>query len=382
MKTAFLLAYRFLKSNKGQTIFIILGIGVGVSVQIFIGSLISGLQNSLIEKTIGNSSQITIKSDTKTFSNYEEIIKNIKDPKIIDINPVYENSTLLTINDTSTSLIIKGFDIGLADNIYNIIDSIVEGNVPSGDTDIILGINLKEEYNLSINDTITVVDKNKKIIEFKIVGFYDLGISSVNKTFGFTTLLTSQNIFGSGLITSIEMQVDNSSIFETDLLASDIASSLDENYIVTNWKEDNASLLSGLQGQSISSLMIQVFVMISVVLGISSVLAITVMQKSKQIGILKAMGLKNNMALYVFLFEGLMLGICGGLVGVILGYLLSLSFTTFALNPDGTPVIALYIDYAFIVLSFAIAVISCTLASIIPARKSANLNPIDIIRNN
>jgi len=382
MKVAFSLASRFLNSNKTQTIFIMLGIGVGVSVQIFIGSLIGGLQNGLIEKTIGNTSQITIKSKETTFTNYEEIIKNIKNKEIADILPVYENSTLLTIDNNSTSLIVKGFDIGLGDHIYNITNSMVEGKVPFKDNEIIIGTDLKKEYNLILNQEITVVDKNRNSITFKIVGFYDLGVSSVNKMFGFTTLLTSQNLFGTGQVSSIEMQVNNSSIFKTDVISEEIKKNLTDNYVVSNWKDANASLLSGLQGQSISSLMIQIFVMISVVLGISSVLAITVMQKSKQIGILKAMGLKNSTSLVVFIFEGLILGIGGALIGVMLGYLLSLSFTTFALNPDGTPVIDLYINYSFIILSFIIAVISCVVASIIPAKQSAKLNVVDIIRNN
>ena len=122
--------------------------------------------------------------------------------------------------------------------------------------------------------------------------------------------------------------------------------------------------------------------MVSVVLGIASVLAITVMQKSKQIGILKAMGIKNSNSSLIFLFEGLVLGIFGAIAGVGLGLGLAKAFTTFALNPDGTPVVALYIDIKFIALSGAIAVISCLFASLIPAIKSSALNPIDIIRNN
>ena len=156
----------------------------------------------------------------------------------------------------------------------------------------------------------------------------------------------------------------------------------DDTVSVTNWKEQNQSLLSGLQGQSISSLMIQVFVLVSVVLGIASVLAITVMQKSRQIGILKAMGINNTKASFIFLIEGVILGIFGAIVGIGLGLGLSFAFTTFAVNADGTPVVALYIDYGFIAISGCIAVISCIIASLIPAVRSSKLNPIDIIRNN
>lgn len=151
---------------------------------------------------------------------------------------------------------------------------------------------------------------------------------------------------------------------------------------VDNWKNQNEQLLSGLQGQSISSIMIQVFVMISVILGIASVLAITVMQKSKQIGILKAMGITNRTSGYIFLFEGFVLGILGALLGIGLGLGLSVAFTKFALNTDGTPVVPLFINSSFITLSGAIAVIASMCAALIPAIRSSKLNPIDIIRNN
>ena len=127
--------------------------------------------------------------------------------------------------------------------------------------------------------------------------------------------------------------------------------------------------------------MIQVFVMISVLLGIASVLAITVVQKSKQIGILKAMGIKDKTASLIFLFQGLLLGIAGGILGVALGLGLAFVFTKFAVNSDGTPVVPLYIDYKFILLSALIAVGASTLAALIPARKSLKLNPIEVIRN-
>jgi lipoprotein-releasing system permease protein len=148
-----------------------------------------------------------------------------------------------------------------------------------------------------------------------------------------------------------------------------------------NWKVQNEQLLSGLSGQSISSLMIQVFVLVSVVLAISSVLAISVLQKSKQLGILKTMGIRDGAASVIFLVEGFILGVAGALLGVAFGVGLGYAFTRFALNPDGTPVIALLIDPQFIALSAGIAVLSSTLASLIPARRSARLDPMEVIRN-
>jgi ABC-type transport system, involved in lipoprotein release, permease component len=84
----------------------------------------------------------------------------------------------------------------------------------------------------------------------------------------------------------------------------------------------------------------------------------------------------------IFLFEGLILGVFGGIAGISFGLGLAVSFTKFAVNADGTPVVALFIDPKFIIFSGGIAVLACIFASLIPARRSSKLNPIDIIRNN
>jgi lipoprotein-releasing system permease protein len=108
---------------------------------------------------------------------------------------------------------------------------------------------------------------------------------------------------------------------------------------------------------------------------------VTVVQKSKQIGILKAMGIKDRQSSLIFLFEGFLLGIMGTVIGVALGLGLSFSFSTFVKNPDGTPLIELYINYKFIGLSAFVALLASTIAALIPARGSSKLNPIEVIRN-
>lgn len=383
MKLAFKIVVRFLKSNKGQTVLIALGIAVGVSVQIFIGSLIQGLQRDLVDTTIGNSSQITIKSESNDtqITDYKEKLKTIKntDDRINNISVSADGPALTTDDDENYSLLIRGLNIDNADNIYDIKDRIYEGKKPQSEGEALIGKSLKEDLNLSLGDNINIVTNSGKTKDMKISGFFDLGVASINDSWMITTVETSQNLFDyDNSVTSIEMQVDE--VFEADVIASKIEDNL-KGVNITNWKAQNEQLLSGLNGQSVSSIMIQVFVMISVVLGIASVLAITVLQKSKQLGILKAMGIKDKTASLIFLFEGLILGVMGAILGVALGLLISFAFTKFALNPDGSPVIALYIAPVFITVSTFIAIAAALLASFIPARRSSKLSPIEVIRN-
>lgn len=387
MSVSIKIAIRFLKSSKGQTILIALGIAIGISVQIFIGSLIQGLQKSLVESTIGNASQITVlsESDDKQISDYEQVIASIRqaDSRIVRISPVLDQPGLAIDGDRTESILIRGFDFAEADPIYAVSDRLVSGRLPAANDEVVIGKGLQESWQIQPGDTIEITVSGGLRLAYTVSGVFDLQVQSVNKSWFLTTLTSAQErLDKAGRITSIEMQLDSSEVF----LADEIADSLQalpvmKDLNVTNWKAQNEQLLSGLNGQSVSSTMIQVFVVISVVLGIASVLAISVLQKSRQIGILKAMGIKNRQASLIFLYQGLILGILGGLAGVLLGFGLAWSFTVFARNPDGTPVVALLIDPAFFALSFGIAVVASSLASLIPAQKSARLDPIEVIRN-
>jgi lipoprotein-releasing system permease protein len=384
MRLPFNIAVRFLKSSKGQTILIALGIAVGVSVQIFIGSLIQGLQKSLINKTIGNSPQITISSSTddKTISDYKEVrekLINSKD-KILNVSFAADWPALIKKDSKNYSVLVRGMNINESDKIYNIKSRIYEGTEPKADYEALIGRELQKELGVGLGDEIEMIINSREIKKLTVTGFYDLKVASLNKSWLITTLETSQKLSAiNDKITGIEMQVKD--VFQADIIAEELALVVDDNLKVDNWKAQNAELLSGLSGQSISSIMIQVFVLVAVVLGIASVLAITVVQKSRQIGILKAMGIKDKTASLIFLFEGFLLGIMGAILGVALGLLLSYMFTKFALNPDGTPVVELYIDYGFIGLSALIALLSATIAALIPARRSSKLNPVEVIKN-
>jgi lipoprotein-releasing system permease protein len=387
MKLPFKIAVRFLKSSKGQTILIATGIAIGVSVQIFIGSLIQGLQKSLIDKTIGNSSQITITSskDDKTIENWSEKITQIKtsDSRIEKISPAADSPAFIKYSDKSAPILIRGLSLDPAVDLYNIKSKIYSGVVPKNLYEVLIGKNLQEELKLNIGDKISLITPNGKTKESLVTGFYDLKVAAINKSWIITSLETSQDIFGFGnKITSIEMQLSSKDVFKADSIAIIVKDKLSNNNIkVENWKGQNEELLGGLNGQSVSSLMIQVFVLISVTLGIASVLAVTVVQKSKQIGILKAMGIKDRDASKIFLYEGFLLGIAGAILGIIFGITLMVVFTKFAVNPDGTSIIPLYLDYKFIALSGSIAVVSASVAALIPARSSSKLEPIEVIKN-
>ncbi len=376
-------ALRFLKANKWQTIFIVLGISVGVSIQIFIGILITSLQKQLVYNTIGNSSQITVVSNSDVnvqIENYDKIVKTLEDFDQLRIISLAQDSSALT-NESSktTSIFVRGLDMKNADKIYNINDRITDGNAPEKNNEVIIGKELSEELKLEVGDTFYIQIAAKVINkEVEITGIYDFNVVSINELWVIMTLKSAQNIFvgGNDTVTAIETQVYEQYYFEADQIAKDIKKEIDNNDVkVTNWIDQNQQLQSGLQAQSTSSYFIQSFAIISVVIAIASVLSITVLQKNRQLGILKAMGINNKDASKIFIYEGLLFGVGGAIGGILLGIFLLFGFSF------SSSVITLRLDPIFLLISAAIVISSAIIASISPALKSSKLDPIEVIRS-
>lgn len=385
MKLAFSIGMRFLKKSKGQTLLIIIGIVIGVAVQVFVGSLIDGLQFSLVDGTIGSQPHITIIDEeaSETFTEADDLIEELKEDERLTavLKSFSRNGFILQDEDETSAVFLRGFEFEEADEIYNLEDALVEGNMPAGENEILIGTDFSEKTGIEVGDAVEFIATANALENLEVVGLFDLGVTSLNESWVISELETAQTIFEEeGQLSTIEMQVAD--VFTAGEIADEIEDTIEsDGLITTNWEDENESLLSGLMGQSISSIMIQVFVLIAVLLGIASVLAISGIQKSKQLGILKAMGIKDRTAGQIFLFQGFVLGSVGAIVGSAVGIGLMYGFSTFVLNPDGTALVPFYVDPQFVLISVGIAIVASTIAAFIPARNSSKLNPIEVIQN-
>ena len=378
------IALRFLRSSRSQTILVILGIAVGVAVQVFVGSLIGSLQTSLVDATVGRSSQVTVvpADGSPTIRGWDAMVTRIRGVGAVTaVSVAADSAAFIDKSGRTASIVVRGFNFEDANGIYRLDDALTEGSLPQTSFGVLVGKELKNDLNLHLADAFDVVTANASRFAVTIAGFYDLKVASINRAWILTSLSTSQTIFGFGdNITSIEMQVKE--VFKADKVAADVEAAISDSSVkVLDWKTQNQQLLSGLQGQSISSYMIQLFVLVSVVIAIASVLAIKVVQKSRQLGILKAMGITDRTASMVFLFEGLFLGIGGAIGGVLLGLFLLYGFSIGTANADGSSLIAIRIDYVFIAISGIIATLAAIFAAVLPARRSSRLSPIEVIRS-
>jgi len=394
------LARRFLEENKLQTALIILGIGIGVAVMVFLTALIDGLQADLIDKTVGKQPHIVVSATQPAL---QEAVRNwegrrlltvdttIKDkrpivewrplvnamsasPGIKNVLPVVDGQGLIKRGQVTRGVLVRGFDITEANRIYNISNSIVAGRGEPANGAVLLGKDLAADLGVSVGDPITLEIAGQKPLALMVDGLFDLGLSAVNQRWMVMDRQQAGALLGIGdRVTSIEVQVLD--VFT----AQEIASQWEKRFTdleLESWQATNASLLAGLRSQSSSSYTIQFFVLLAVILGVASVLAINAVQKSKQIGILKAMGIRTNSVARVFLIQGAVLGGSGAIMGFGLGLLLSQAFIFLARQQYG--LLLKPIPVMIILLS---TLLSATMAAYLPARRVARMDPVEVIRN-
>ena len=373
------IAYRFLKSNFSQSALIVAGMAVAVSIQVFVGLLISSLQASLVDSTVRNSPQITISSNNKisSFSNWAAVEDTIRRTGLTSAISPATMGNAVTLNDAKKiPLVIKGVNLGEADRIYHFKKSVYAGNMYLGSRDVLIGRDLADELKLGVGSKFTVTTTEGTEMVLTVAGLYDLGTASINKSWVITQMRTAQLLLDlPGRITALELSVAD--VFAADSIASIIAREINNPDLkVDNWKDQNQELLGALQSQSASSNIIQFVIILSVVIAIASVLALTVMQKSRQIGILKAMGITDLDASLIFVYSGFLLGVLGSWIGIVLGLAILYTFDSI----DAGSTIYIKIDFGFILVSWLIALAASTLAGLFAARKSLRLNTIDVIR--
>ncbi len=372
MRLALRIAWQFLKSSKSQTILITVGIAVGISVQLFISLLIQGLQADLIDNTVGYTSHITFEQEEYLEQDSSLYMELTQDDNFTVVSQVLQQNVFLINGDEENTIIANGIDFN--NDVSNIKSKITTGNIPTSDNELLISSFYE---NISVGDKVTIFALTQEPIEYVVSGTFESGVSSIDEKFVYMNMSSLQGYLSlENRISKIETQIDE--IFNSQTIKEHYE---DGSYTITTWQETNESLLSALSSQSMSSYIIQVFVIISVALAISSVLIISVVQKSKQIGILKAMGLKNKGFSFVFIFQGAILGAIGAILGIIFGVSLLKMFTIFATNTDGEPVINIVFNSTSILISFAVGFVSSVVASVIPAYKSRKLTAIEVISN-
>lgn len=398
-----MVAIRFLREGRAQTLLILSGVTVGVGVIIFLTALISGLQADLIKKTLGSQAHVVVRppedetrrilphqneSVTAIIELRAQRLRSIEqwqqlEPRILGesgvvaVSPMVAGPAFASRGTADKPIAILGVDPARYTRIVDIEGKMVSGEFRISGSEAVIGAELAHDLGIEVGDKLRVETQSGVADVLTVAGLFDFGVKDVNKRWVFVSLRVAQSLLDlKGGITNFDLAVDD--IFAADAIAEHVA--IDTGLIADSWMKTNAQLMTGLRSQSASSNMIQFFVIVAVAFGIASVLVVSVVQKSKEIGILRAMGTRRRSVLKIFLIQGAIVGLLGSVFGSALGAGLAIAFANFAQSPTGAPIFPVDINAGLFVKATLLATFTGIISAAVPALRAAQLDPVTAIR--
>ena len=398
-----LVAVRFLREGRMQTLLIIVGVAAGVAVVAYISALINGLQASTLTKTLGVQGHVTLRSPQdvvqiasvsqpgvlalaevqpraqrlRSVVNWQLLVPVLEAiPAVSDVSPMVSGSGLALRGEAQQSIALLGVELDRYDRIVGLRSKVVGGVARLAPGEGIVGRDLAADLGVGVGDRFTV--QTGAVTEsVRVTALVDLGVRDLNRRTVIVPLRTAQSLLGlPGGVTNLDIKLFD--VWKAQKIAEDLRARYP--YKVESWQENNAQLVSALNAQSVSTSIIRSVVMIVVVLGIASVLVVSVVQKGREIGILRAMGTTRAQILRVFLLQGAVVGVMGSLLGLLLAVLLIAAFTHFVKGSDGLPLFNITLPWRT-ALNVALMASACgVLAAIAPARRAAAMDPAQAIR--
>jgi lipoprotein-releasing system permease protein len=396
-------AVRFLREGRMQTLLIIVGVAAGVAVVAYISALITGLQRNTLEKTLGAQAHVTLSAQDdlvvaasppasgavtlaqtqpraqrpRSIANWAALVPVLEAlPGVAAVSPMVSGAGLALRGEASRSIALVGVDLDRYDRIVGLRAKIVDGVARLGPGEGILGRELAEDLGVRIGDRVSLVTGSVSD-SLRVTALVDLGVRELNRRTVIVPLRAAQSLVGlTGGATNLDLALVD--VWAAPALAATLAQRYP--YKVESWQQANAQLVSALNAQSISTTLIRAVVMVVVVLGIASVLVVSVVQKRREIGILRAMGATQGQVLRIFLLQGAIVGALGSVLGVLLAVVLIWAFTTFVRGADGLPLFSITLAPALALRIAAFATVCGVLAAVAPARRAAALDPAQAIR--
>ena len=406
MPFEWIVAIRFLREGRLQTLFIITGVAIGVAVIVFMSALLAGLQGNFIRRVLTAQAHIQLLpaqqvtrqlrgaageiegavvqpplQRLKSIDQWRAVAAQIQAlPQVRVVAPVAAGSGLAVRGTANRGIALTGIDPALYYRIVDLSDKIVRGSARLTGSDILIGTELASDLGVDVGDKLRITTGatgSGSGATLTISGVFDLGNKGANGRSTFVALHTAQSLLGlPGGVTSLEVTVRD--VYAAERVAQQITTATGVQ--ADSWIKTSAQFFAAVSAQSTANTAIRFFVGLSVAFGIASVLVVAVVQKSREIGILRAMGISQGQILRVFLLQGGLLGGAGSLVGCAIGALALLLWQRLARNADGTPLFALTLEPRLFALALGLATLTGLAAALAPALRAARLDPVVAIR--
>jgi lipoprotein-releasing system permease protein len=363
----------------------ILGIALGVMALIVVISVMNGFDKELREKIVGVNPHIYIEKQ-EGIDNPQQLLTTLDNTEhVIGASPFINGQALFKTEESVTGVLVRGIEPTRERAVSKIDKYLVKGKLDLTDQDIIIGSELAKRLYLEMGDKVSIISSSRgKAFNFNITGIFTSGMYEYDLNLVLTNIKAAQNIFDlQGLVGGIGVRLDN--LYHLNTVRDSLQKTLKYPYWVRDWMSMNSNLFSALKLEKTVMFVIVALIVVVACFNTAGYLIMMVMEKTKDIGILKAIGASNQAIKKIFTLEGLMIGLSGTALGAAGGLLLCQMLKTYkfiSLPADiyyieTLPVQMRWIDSIIIVVS--VLVISL-LATIYPARAAARLNPADTLR--
>lgn len=397
--TEWTIAISFLREGRAQSIMITVGVAVGVAVIIFISALIQGLQSNIVERTLGTQAHIRLLSPDevnqivqpaagtvqllqedkraqrlRSINNWQQITETLDQlPVLTAVSPVVSGPAFVQRGDAIQSVALVGINLERYQQIIPLKEYLVSGQLRIGADDVMIGSQLAKDLGVQVGSKLRLDTGRENSALVNVAGIFELGVRELDARYVYLDLKQAQSLLSlPGGVTVIDLTIAD--IFEADNIAAQIGrlTSLK----AESWIKTNAQLMNAITAQSLSTNMIIIFVAISVAFGIASVMSVSVVQRTREIGILRATGATQLQILRIFLFQGAIFGLLGSILGSAVSYGLVWIFNTF-----GPGLFYIPLSINLVILALLLATLTGVLAAAIPSRRAAALDPVEAIRH-
>ena len=399
-----IVAIRFLKEGKIQTAFIVIGISIGVAVIIFMSALLTGLQSNFVNRVLTGQAHIQL-SAHKEFvrplqahqdgvteaANVQAPLQRFRSmdqwqnlslqvgqmPEVKVVSPAVSGSALVMRGDASRSVTVVGMVPHLYFQIVPLTDKIILGKSTLSGDEIFIGTELASDLGVSVGDKLRMSTAPGVVNTLTVAAIFDLGNKGANSRSTYVALRTAQSFFGlTGGASLLDVTVHD--VYAAEKIARSIESMT--GLQADSWIKTNEQFFTAVRAQTTANSAIRFFVALSVGFGIASVLVVSVVQRSREIGILRAMGITRGQVLRVFLLQGGLLGFGGALLGAGIGGFALYLWQRFMRNADGSIMFPMVLDTALLVQTLVLATITGFISAFAPALRAASLDPVVAIR--
>jgi lipoprotein-releasing system permease protein len=403
----FFIAKRYLRSKRKTkfvsviTLISVCGVLIGVTALDFILSMMNGFEKEVRSRIIGTTAHINVFSSySEGIENYESLIPQVMGIKhVVGVAPYIYYKAAIASKTGSDGIVVRGIVPEKEEQVTDLKRNMKMGSLDLDTTGdelpgILLGATLADRLGVELGDNVVLFSLKEgsltsgwstpKATKLKVTGIFETGMYEYDASLSYISLATAQKLFNLGSrITGLQIKLDD--LYQADKVSKELEKMLGPHYYALDWMQMHKNLFAWMTLEKYAMFIVLSLIVAVAAFNIISTLIMVVIEKRKDIGILKSMGCTNTSIMKIFMFEGLVVGTLGILLGTFFGYLLcwiQKTFNLVSLPPEiyfinSLPVEMRPLDFVLVACA---ALVLTFLATLYPARRAAQLSPVEAIR--